>query len=824
MESGGSFPPRDAGHRVTRTGRSSARLLAGWTLASALVAAPALGAAPGVRGQAQEARRAFHVPPGTLASAIIAIGSQAGVSIATTDPSLAHRRLTKPIEGRMTVEEALACALRGSGLRAVRVAPGLYRVEHAPAPPPLPPSPPTPPPPPPVEPAPAEILVTATKRDTALRDYPGSAWVLDADRLTQGTGIVRDSRAIVAALPVLSATSLGPGREKLFVRGVADSSFTGASQATVGQYLGDVQLNYSAPDPNLALYDMQRVEVLEGPQGTLYGAGALGGIVRITPRAPKPGRWEGEVAAGGTAVAHGDIGGDAMAMLNAPIGNRAALRLVGYGGRDPGYIDDVTRNRRNINRTDLAGGRGALRLEAGNDWTVDLGGVYQRIYHADGQYTEEGQAPLARAAAIAQPALNDFRLVYVTATHRWASGQTLTAAASVIENHLTALYDGTIPGDAAPSGIATDNRVRVYNGEIRLARQRENGAGLVLGAYATLSDDRLTQSLKMIGVDQPFRGVGNKVTDIALFGEATLPILPRLRATIGGRAAYTDLQGTNILPDGDQALATIDVPGAGNVSFLPSAALNWDAGARWSAYLRYQRGYRLGGYALNALTPVDTQSDADFTVYRPDTLDTVEVGVRLRENGDGLSGGIALSTTDWRHIQSDLYTVTGPITVNIGSGRIHALEGHAQWRTPGGLRLSGALFLTRAVLDRPNPDFARETLQALPNTPAITARLAAERDWRLGDDSRLLLRGNARYVGRSWLGVGDLHLPQGNYAELNGGVAWSKGPITVSLDVANLLDGRGNRFALGNPLTVSDGTQRTPQQPRTLRIGAGYRF
>src|SRR3546814_3098560 len=86
----------------------------------------------------------------------------------------------------------------------------------------------------------------------------------------------------------LSSTHLGAGRNKLFIRGIADSSFTGPTQATVGQYLGDIRLSYNAPDPDLRLYDVDNVEVLEGPQGTLYGAGSLGGIIRVVPNAPNP--------------------------------------------------------------------------------------------------------------------------------------------------------------------------------------------------------------------------------------------------------------------------------------------------------------------------------------------------------------------------------------------------------------------------------------------------------------------------------------------------------------------------------------------------------
>ncbi|WP_432490608.1 TonB-dependent receptor plug domain-containing protein, partial [Flavonifractor plautii] len=73
---------------------------------------------------------------------------------------------------------------------------------------------------------------------------------------------------------------------KLFIRGIADSSFSGPTQSPVGQYFGDMRTTYSGPDPDLKLVDMQSVEILEGPQGTLYGSGALGGIVLLRPSMP----------------------------------------------------------------------------------------------------------------------------------------------------------------------------------------------------------------------------------------------------------------------------------------------------------------------------------------------------------------------------------------------------------------------------------------------------------------------------------------------------------------------------------------------------------
>src|SRR5206468_9381651 len=111
----------------------------------------------------------------------------------------------------------------------------------------------------------------------------------------------------VAAQAVgVAVTNLGSGRNKIFVRGLSDGSFTGKTQSTVGLYLDDVPITYNAPDPDLRLADVERVEVLRGPQGTLYGSGSMGGIVRIVTSKPDPARLAGEVSAEGLLSEHGD--------------------------------------------------------------------------------------------------------------------------------------------------------------------------------------------------------------------------------------------------------------------------------------------------------------------------------------------------------------------------------------------------------------------------------------------------------------------------------------------------------------------------------------
>jgi len=775
------------------------------------------------RGPASGDVRWFDIGMVPLSRALVTVGLQGGVSVAGTDPILAQRRLRAPIRGRMTVEQALARLLAGTGLVAVRTASEVYRIERAPhVVDPAPPPPRHDPPPPPV--VGAEIVVMASKRGVPIDGYPGYAHMLTADDLTIGSGGHADTRALANLLPVLTTTSLGPGREKLFVRGIADSSFVGGSQATVGQYLGEVQLNYSAPDPNLALYDIASVELLEGPQGTLYGTGALGGVMRVTPKPPELGRWSGAVGLGATGIAHGGAGGDAMAVLNAPMGDSVALRILSYGSRTPGYIDDTLRGGKGVNRSDVGGGRATLRIRPSDVWTIDIGGVYQRIDNRDAQYVDGAAPPLTRAVPVAEPSSNDFRMGSVTVQRRSAGGQTLTAALSLVRNNVMARYDAAgLVRDA--TALETASSSRVLTGELRLARHRDSGNGFVLGSYATVSDDWLTHSTVGRDGGTVLRGIGNRVVDVALFGEATLALGHGLMATMGLRATYLDFSGTTILPGGREQGLAVEVPNGGDVTFLPSAALRWDWKPGLTGYLRYQRGLRVGGYGLDtemSVDPDDISPDDGYVVFRPDTLDTIEAGLRFGDPASRFHGQTALSFASWRSIQADLYGMAGPHTTNIGDGQVWSLETTAQWRPAWNIRLTGALVLTRSVLTDPAPPFVRGRQQALPNTPAVSTRVALDRRWSLATGDDLLLRGSVRYAGRSWVGVGPLHLPQGDYAQADMGLAWTHRHRTLTLDVSNLLDVAGNRFAVGNPLAYMRRTQWTPLQPRTIRIGAAW--
>ena len=307
--------------------------------ATALLPAEALLPSP---GEARDAAAASHIEIAALplADAIEQLSRQAAVSIGT-DGSLPAIR-TRRVHDARGVAQAFAAMLAGSGLVAHRVAATAWRIGVARS----------------ARPAAAvrrgdvspiaieggAIVVTAAKRAQQLRNLARSVSVArlsdaQANDPDSGSGIV------AASTEGLTLTSLGPGRNRMFLRGVADSPFDGASQSTVAVLVDDSRLTYSAPDPDLRLVDVDRVELLKGPQGSLYGTGALGGIYHIVTKRANTGESGGTVAGGIIGVDHGGVGASASAVANVALApDTAALRLVTYATDEPGWIDTGSRS------------------------------------------------------------------------------------------------------------------------------------------------------------------------------------------------------------------------------------------------------------------------------------------------------------------------------------------------------------------------------------------------------------------------------------------------------------------------------------------------
>ena len=801
------------------------------------VAALALTAASPARAAD---RQSISIAAGRLGEAVVALGRQTGASIGMSDQSLAG--LPSPaISGRLSTEAALKRLLKGSGASLQRINALTWRIVRRPSPPrPTPVRGATTLPPPPGEP-PAEIIVTGSKRDMPLLRYPGMVEVVDHGGFTSAEAAA-GTASLVARVASLSSTHAGTGRNKLFLRAIADSGIAGPTQATTGQYLGDMRLNYAAPDPDLRLYDMQGVEVLEGPQGTLYGAGSLGGIIRMIPNPPNLATFGGQVSAGASATWHGDPGGDLAATLNLPIvSEKLALRVVGYGVQDGGYIDDVERHLKDVNRTRTYGGRAMLRFAPTEDWTIDLTGLYQQIRGDDAQYASKQAGRLARKSSVAQPYDADYALANLRVERQWGDLR-FVSSTGYVRNILTESYDATQP-DTPSSLFRQRNHVSIYSTENRLVRDLDDGLGWLLGISYLESSSDISRSLTSFGpapvtsqvipgvplygqgLPATTTGVRNRVREATLFGEASFEPTPGLVATLGGRLTNSRLSGKAIDPIPYLSPTLVaraeDQANRNETIFLPSFSVLTDAVRGLSLYARYQQGFRPGGLAID---------DQHVGRFSNDRVSTLEFGFRKGLPGrDGIALTANLAYTAWRDIQADVIDRIGlPATANIGDGRIYTFEARAVVRPMAPLTIDGSVIFNDSRLYRPTPyvrmlSFAGQSL-TLPNVANLGGRLAFDYRTDISDSLTLHLGGSARYVGKSRLGVGPiLGRTQGDYVDTALTASLAHGLLQFSLSLTNLLDDAGNRFSLGTPFNLR-GDYTTPLRPRTLRIGVDFAF
>src|SRR5579864_1193788 len=216
-----------------------------------------------------------------------------------------------------------------------------------------------------------EIVVTAQKRVEKLHDVPMGVTAVSSEDLQKQQLVSLDD--LQAKVPGLSLTESEPGTTRLTLRG----QNVGGVGSTVTTYIDDTPFGSSNALANgfgfsgdFDTWDLQRVEVLRGPQGTLYGAGSEGGLLKYVTNAPDPTREAGAFEVGAEDVSHGDWGPLVKGMVNVPIGSRAAIRLSGFDTQLPGYIDDPQLGENNVNRGFREGMRAALLVNATDNFSI----------------------------------------------------------------------------------------------------------------------------------------------------------------------------------------------------------------------------------------------------------------------------------------------------------------------------------------------------------------------------------------------------------------------------------------------------------------------
>jgi Outer membrane receptor proteins, mostly Fe transport len=589
----------------------------------------------------------------------------------------------------------------------------------------------------------------------------------------------------------------------------------------VGQYFGDLRTGYSGPDPDLKLVDIASVEVLEGPQGTLYGSGALGGIVLLKPNMPILGEASGTAASGVSMTWHGNPGYDASGAINLPLGNRAALRIAGYQAREGGYIDNLATGDEDINSIDTTGGRAILTAELAPDWFVDVAGLAQRIDGADSQYADKQGRDLSRTSLVDQPFGSDFALAGLvvrkdTGPVRFRS--TTGASWQDVDENFDASTDGNT------RRLGQQSKARAVSNETRLWRPMADGYSWLVGFSTVSHRYRVARELEEGGATIDLSGVENKVRETTLYGEFGLALTPRIEASLGARYTHSSLSGSgqHLSPLAFAQLRARDADRKED-RFLPSAALLVRPLDALTVYARYQQGFRPGGLSI---------ANDTVRLYRNDRLGTAELGMRLGQPGrDPIDLQASMTVSHWKDIQADFLDPSGlPVTDNIGDGRVYTVTFNGGAQLARGLRLETGLAWNDGKITHPTDMFrallsgSDDGTTAIPNIARVVARGAIDWKVQVGDGWTLQANAYARYIGRSRLGIGQ-HLgeKQGQYVDSGLVMRLADDRKALSITVTNLTDEIGNRFAFGVPIATG-ADQVTPLKPRTARLGFELNF
>lgn len=783
------------------------------------------------------AQSRINIAPGRLGEAVIALAAQTGTDIGLRDQRLASLRV-RGVSGEMSAEQALVLMLRDAPAQAVRVGANMWVVvpmrvaarsdrgdspRRHPAPQHVPPQP---------QPAteasePQDIVVTATKRRIRFDSLPGLATVVGGGEFAPIPDGANAS-ALASRAASVTSTHFGGGRNKLFIRGIADSAFSGPTQTTVGQYLGEARTSYSAPDPDLRLHDLKAIEILEGPQGTVYGAGSLGGIVKAVPTPPEFDRLGGRVIATATFTTGGAPGGEGVLIGNVPlIQGKAALRANLYRAREGGYIDDITRNRSNLNQSDIAGGRAILAVRLGNSWTGEAMGAVQSIDTRDAQYADRRMPGLGRRNPFDQPFAQRFVLGNVTLKGPIGAFN-FTGTFGALSNRSREVFDAsTLFQQEAPYRQA--NTTTLLAGEGRLDYAGPDGLSALVGVSFLHNRGSGQREVLVKDLGQYSANLRNSITEWTLFAEASKRLLPGLTATLGGRISAIHLYGhRQDLIATEDVISDIAESERNERVAAPSAALLYAVRSDVQAFVRYQKGYRPGGISIEF---------GRITKFSNDRLGTLELGLRFgKRQHSVVSGQVAFSLSRWSDIQADVADNVGlPITLNIGNGKITTASAAIAFAPTPRFGLEAGLVYNRSRLDEPSErlvsfshGIANEVTQGratLPNVADFSARVAAHVSGQFSNEWGWDLNGAVRYVGQSRLGLGvRFNKSQGGYTQTNLVGRLHHGGMTLFMAVNNLLDDKASRFGVGNPFDLDLDMQFVPQRPRSVSVGVDLAF
>lgn len=717
------------------------------------------------------------------------------------------------------------------------------------------------------------IVVTAQKREQLLIDIPQSITVVSGETLeNQQATSFQDYLNLVPGLQLDQST---PGAGRLILRGLN----TGGVASTVAVYSDETPFGSSSALANGGVlagdfdtFDVDRIEVLRGPQGTLYGASSLGGLLKFVTNEPDSSKFEVRGRASIEDTKGGEVSYRANAAINVPLGDTLAFRASGFYNKNGGFIDSIGTSgvsfmspitsdvANDINDSKSYGGRASLLFAPSDAFDLRLTGHFQNI-RADAPSVVESDANTLKTL-YGRPTQSQFAESFTNIDYRVYNAllnydfgfATLTSSSSYSTQKQTFRDDATfnLSGivrallGAPANDFFLDQRTnnRRYTQEVRLASAENDTFEWLIGGYYTDEKGLIAQNFvaatpgTTTPIAFPFQlgqvNLASKYEEYAGFANATLHLGERFDLDFGGR--YSDnKQSANQAAGG---VLAGNVPVNSNLRssdnvFTYSVAPKFKLNERASLYARVAKGYRPGGpnvIAPNA--PAGTPSS-----FEPDTVVSYEVGFK-GETADRTFGfDLSIYHIDWKNIQ--LLTVVNGFGVNINgsSADSDGAEFTATFRpTPGFVTsINGAY--TKATLNGDAPALVGGRKgDRLPFTPPYSVSVNSDYTWNVGGDAEAFVGGSLRFLSKQTADFDatfrtangrQRKVPAYEVVDLRAGVDF--GPFGIEAFVRNLTDSDGKTSvgsltASGFPTSPNGALDTGVIRPRTIGLSISVEY
>lgn len=582
-----------------------------------------------------------------------------------------------------------------------------------------------------------EIVVTATKRDATIQDVPFSIAAVTAGdiRKTGSSGLEDISRSVAG----LTVQNLGPGQSQVSVRGVSAGQIVRDQPGVkeqVGVYLDESVVSLSLFTPDFDLFDLNRVETLRGPQGTLFGSGSVGGTVRYITNQPRLGRTEATIEAGASTFEGGSMGYGGKGMINAPLGENAALRLVAYAEKFGGFIDAIgPAGGDNVNDGDRFGGRLSILFEPSDSIRITPRVIYQEVkangfnraerynlyynplININQVFAENTQYLKLREQFRDETTLADLNIgvdlsdsIELTSITSYINRDILVSrdasalTGSVSASPFAAALGMNRAAINLPSNLLDTTKLKQWTQELRLSSRGDGPLQWVIGGFYSNVDRVYAQRLPTPGYDafvdaalgagtsaavangfpanSPYNAdIPYKIEQFALFGEASYEF-GQFKLTAGGR--YYDFNETRdfvsggIFSNGD----TFRGDKTSSSGFTPRFILSYEASDDLSFNLQASKGFRLGGVNDPLNIPLcaggaggpDALTYGGRPTYKDETLWNYEAGVKASTNG--ITFNAAVFYNDIRNLQvtADAGSCSSRVVFNVPKAHSSGVE------------------------------------------------------------------------------------------------------------------------------------------------------